>query len=105
MAIYSSGSELAQRLLFGSTDHGDLTALVARFFDTSVGPKASADSYRRIAGELGCPTSRLLFVSDVTSELDAASTAGCQARLCVRPGNHPQPPHTFAVIGSFDEIG
>ena len=53
VAIYSSGSELAQRLLFGSTASGDLTPLLARFFDTAVGAKQAADSYRRIARELG----------------------------------------------------
>ena len=40
VAIYSSGSELAQRLLFGSTASGDLTPLLARFFDTAVGREA-----------------------------------------------------------------
>ncbi len=105
VATYSSGSELAQRLLLGSTAGGDLTPLVARFFDTAVGAKAAVDSYRRIAGELGCPVDRMLFVSDVTSELEAARAAGCQTRLCVRPGNRPQPPNRFPVIQTFDDIG
>ena len=104
VAIYSSGSELAQRLLFGSTGEGDLTKLLSRFFDTAVGPKVSPDSYRRIAGDLGERPDEVLFVSDVTAELDAADAAGCQARLCVRPGNHQQPPHHHAVVHSFDEL-
>ena len=105
VAIYSSGSELAQRLLFGHTAYGDLTPLFVRFFDTGVGPKVSPDSYRRIAHHLRCPTDRLLFVSDVTSELGAARAAECRTRLCVRPGNRPQPAHGFSAIESFDEIG
>jgi methionine salvage enolase-phosphatase E1 len=44
-------------------------------------------------------------VSDVVGELDAARTAGCQALLCVRPGNAPQPAGAFTTIESFDEIG
>jgi enolase-phosphatase E1 len=103
VAIYSSGSEQAQRLIFGTTPYGDLTGLVCRFFDTTVGPKVSPDSYRRIARELGCATTELLFVSDVTKELDAARSAGCQVMLCVRPGNPPQE-DGYSVIRTFDEI-
>ena len=104
-AIYSSGSELAQRLLFGSTAGGDLTPLLARFFDTTVGAKQTAASYGRIALELETDPARMLFISDVTAELDAARSAGCRVRLCVRPGNQPQPSHTFQVIERFDDIG
>ena len=104
VAIYSSGSELAQRLIFGSTAHGDLTPYFLRFFDTAVGGKTSTDSYRRITGELGRPAAAILFVSDVTTELDAASGAGCQVLLCVRPGNRPQAANDFVAIHSFDEI-
>jgi len=103
-AIYSSGSELAQRLLFGSTAYGDLTPYFARFFDTAAGAKGSVDSYSRIADALRCPVDRVLFVSDVTTELEAARGAGCQTRLCIRPGNRPQPPHTFEVIETFDQV-
>lgn len=103
-AVYSSGSELAQRLLFQTTAHGDLTQLFVRFFDTAVGAKTSADSYRRIARELERPANRMLFVSDVTTELDAARAAGWQTVLCVRPGNIPQPPHDYAIVERFDDI-
>ena len=37
IAIYSSGSVLAQRLLFGATEQGDLTPFISGFFDTGVG--------------------------------------------------------------------
>jgi enolase-phosphatase E1 len=104
VAIYSSGSELAQRLLFGSTTAGDLTPLIQRFFDTSVGAKQETASYRRIAVELGVPAERILFVSDVAGELDAAREAGCLTRLCLRPGNHPQADHGHATISTFEEI-
>ena len=104
IAIYSSGSEQAQRLVFGATPYGDLTNLLCRFFDTAVGPKTSADSYRRIAEELGCATNDLLFVSDVVAELDAARGAGCEVLLCVRPGNPVQADNSYPVIRTFDEI-
>ena len=89
VAIYSSGSELAQRLLFGSTPDGDLTPLIDGYFDTTVGAKRNPDSYRRIAERLHVESRRLLFISDVPQELAAARAAGCRAILCVRPGNAP----------------
>jgi enolase-phosphatase E1 len=99
IAVYSSGSELAQRRLFQSTPYGDLTALVTGFFDTAVGPKSAAASYERIASTLGQPPATMLFVSDVVEELAAARQAGCQAVLSVRPGNVPQP-----AAGPFDQV-
>ena len=105
VAIYSSGSELAQRRLFESTAAGDLTRSIAGFFDTRVGPKTQPDSYRHIAGSLGEPAGTVLFISDVTAELAAARDAGCATRLCLRPGNVPQPDASqFAAIRSFDEL-
>ncbi|MEO8258954.1 MAG: acireductone synthase [Acidobacteriota bacterium] len=104
IGIYSSGSELAQRLIFGRTPYGDLTPFISRFFDTGVGAKGTPASYQRIAAALGRAADRLLFVSDVTTELDAAAAAGCRAILCVRPGNRPQPDHPYGMIASFDEI-
>lgn len=35
--IYSSGSRLAQRLIFGKTNYGDLRKYLSGFFDTAVG--------------------------------------------------------------------
>jgi enolase-phosphatase E1 len=105
LAIYSSGSVLAQRLLFGHTPAGDLTPFFAGFFDTAVGPKTSADSYRAIAAALGCAAERVLFVSDVARELDAARDAGCRTTLAVRPGNPPQASFRGGdVVRTFNEI-
>ena len=91
VAIYSSGSELAQRLLFESTPAGDLTPLLSGFFDTAVGAKTSVDSYTHIAQRLGEPPNACLFISDVTSELNAARAAGFATVLSLRPGNVRQP--------------
>jgi enolase-phosphatase E1 len=105
IGIYSSGSELAQRRLFGSTLYGDLTPLIDGFFDTTVGAKLSSSSYVEIAKRLGVPPAGVLFVSDVVAELDAAAIAGCATVLCMRPGNSPQPnPSRYPIIRTFDEI-
>ena len=104
VCIYSSGSVLAQQLLFQTTDAGDLTRFLTGYYDTGIGPKASPDSYRRIAGALDAPAERLLFISDVTGELDAARGAGFQTLLCVRPSNPAARDHSHPVIHTFDEI-
>src|SRR5262245_2194709 len=94
LAIFSSGSVLAQKLLFAHTEAGDLTELIDDYFDTTVGPKISPDSYRAIIEKLEVVNSRALFISDILKELDAAHEAGLQTIFCVRPGNNPQPmPH------------
>lgn len=102
--IYSSGSVLAQKLLFANTEAGDLTQHIVDYFDTNVGPKQEPESYRRIAGLLEMDSSTALFVSDVAAELDAAASVGFQTRLCLRPGNHSQGPSDHSAIYTFDEI-
>ena len=104
VAIYSSGSVLAQRLIFGHTASGDLTPRISHFFDATIGPKRSADSYRHIASELGRSPNELLFLSDVHAELTAARAAGFRAMLCVRPGNPEPPREDETSIQTFDEI-
>lgn len=88
--IYSSGSVLAQRLLFGNTEAGDLRPLISGYFDTNIGAKKEPESYRRIAAELNLEGSSITFVSDVVGELDAAASVGFNTVLCVRPGNPEQ---------------
>ena len=94
--IFSSGSMLAQRLLFGHTAYGDLTSLFSGYFDTTIGAKKDPDAYRRIAAEIGLDASEILFLSDVKEELDAARAAGMRTTWLVRQGplqpgaGHPQ---------------
>ena len=103
--IYSSGSVLAQQLLFGSTEAGNLTACLAGYFDTAIGPKNATDSYRAIAAGIHVAARQILFVSDVVAELDAATAAGMDTALCIRgDGNAPPGSHLHTVIRSFDEI-
>ncbi len=89
LAIYSSGSVAAQKLYFGHTIAGDLLGCFSHHFDTAVGGKREAASYRRIADELGGDPGKILFVSDVAEELDAAAEAGFQTALAERVGNRP----------------
>ena len=91
LAIYSSGSVPAQKLLFANTDAGDLTPLLGGYFDTEVGHKRDADSYRLIADRLNRSPSDILFLSDVVEELDAAREAGMRTALLDRREDYPQP--------------
>jgi enolase-phosphatase E1 len=102
VAIYSSGSTTAQRLLFSHSTVGDLTPLFDHYFDTTTGPKRSPDSYAAIARTLDIPASDLLFISDVDAELVAAQTAGMSTRLCVRGAEAP--PTSSPIVHSFDEL-
>ncbi|MBL0061722.1 MAG: acireductone synthase [bacterium] len=102
-AIYSSGSVLAQRLLFGYSTAGDLTSYIDAYFDTAVGGKRDSESYKNIAEVLDVPPQEILFVSDVAEELAAAREAGMQIVLSIRPGNAPVAGE-FRRIESFDEL-
>ena len=104
IAIFSSGSVLAQKLLFAHTQAGDVTGFINSYFDTTTGPKAVMESYQLIAAELGVKADEILFISDVAAELGAARDAGFHTLLCVRPGNYPQPDHDHRIISSFDEV-
>lgn len=84
--VYSSGSVKAQQLLFAYTAYGDLNPLFSGYFDTRIGAKVEAASYARIAEEIGVPAGDILFLSDIGTELDAASSAGMHTCWLVRDG-------------------
>ena len=102
IAIFSSGSVLAQRLIFGHSTAGDLTPSIEAYFDTTTGSKREADSYRRIAAALGLPPDQVLFLSDVVEELDAAREAGMATTLIVRSGEPPATEHK--AVRDFDAL-
>jgi enolase-phosphatase E1 len=104
IAIFSSGSVLAQKLLFAHTTAGDLTGFVSAYFDTTCGTKTDPASYEKIAKMLESSPTEIVFVSDVVSELDAAEAAGLQVLLCKRPANHPQPQNTHKEIRTLNEL-
>lgn len=102
LGVYSSGSVEAQRLLFGYSEFGDLTPYFSDYFDTLIGHKREAQSYRAIADALQLSPQDVLFLSDVEAELDAAAEAGMQTIQLVRPGTSPTQKHRTAV--DFTEI-
>jgi enolase-phosphatase E1 len=104
IAIFSSGSVLAQKLIFGCSTAGDLTLHIRAYFDTTTGAKREDASYRRIAAALGRRPDEVVFLSDVIAELDAARAAGMAALLVVRPGARAPASSTHAAIRSFDEV-
>jgi enolase-phosphatase E1 len=110
IVVYSSGSVPAQQLLFGHTTAGDLSPLMSGWFDTRTGGKREADSYRRIAQELGREPGAIVFLSDVVEELDAARDAGMDTVLVDRPEDYPQPrataeaTHGHRRVVSFDGL-
>ncbi|WP_294055904.1 acireductone synthase [Sphingomonas sp.] len=84
--IYSSGSIAAQKLIFGHSIAGDLTPMLGGYFDTTIGPKREAESYRRIAEALALPAAEILFITDIDAEAGAAREAGLQALVIDREG-------------------
>lgn len=104
LAVYSSGSVEAQRLLFGHSEAGDLTGLFTGFFDTKVGGKREAASYATIAAGLHLPADEILFLSDVAEELDAAAAAGLQCCQLVRPEDGTLPSARHRQAADFPEV-
>lgn len=103
LAVYSSGSVPAQQLLFSHTDAGDLTPLISAYFDTEVGGKREADSYRSIAGQMTVAPGEIVFLSDVVAELDAARAAGLRTVLLDRRPDYPQP-RSGALANGHDRV-
>lgn len=107
--VYSSGSVPAQRLFFGHSEAGDLTALFSGWFDTEVGGKRDAASYRAIAESIGLPPGEIVFLSDIVAELDAARESGLRTFLVDRREDYPTPRLGDAANGhprveSFEDL-
>lgn len=104
LAVYSSGSVQAQKLLFAHTQLGDLSALFEAHFDTKIGSKRDPDSYRRIAEALDVGPEQVRFASDVEAELDAAAEAGMETVQLVRPEDGTKASSRHLSIPSFDGL-
>lgn len=98
IAIYSSGSVHAQKLIMAYSEAGDLTPLISNYFDTKVGPKRQTSSYQNIAHALKVPPSSIHFFSDIPEELAAAETASLSVTQLLRDGTAPSP---FQAIHNF----
>jgi enolase-phosphatase E1 len=101
--VYSSGSVEAQKLIFAHTAQGDLTPLFSGYFDTRIGGKREAQSYKAILRDTGLSGPDMLFLSDVGEELDAARAAAMKTCQLLRDDKarpaitHPQA-RTFAEV-------
>lgn len=108
LAVFSSGSVAGQVASFSRTTDGDVTGLFDRHFDTvNAGPKREEPSYRTIATGLDdAEPDRIVFLSDVPAELDAAAEAGWHTVGLARPGE-PFGDADFGrhlAVGSFAEL-
>lgn len=107
--VYSSGSVAAQKLFFGHSEAGDLSGLFSGWFDTEIGGKREAQSYRRITQAIGRAPNDIVFLSDVVEELDAAREAGLDTILLDRREDYPaartgEAAHGHHRVERFDEI-
>lgn len=102
--VYSSGSVSAQKLFFGHSEAGNLAPLFDGWFDTEIGGKRERGSYLRIAEVIALTPPAIVFLSDISAELDAARGAGMQTvQLCRPPASCPEA-GTHACVADFDSI-
>lgn len=104
ISIYSSGSIGAQKIFFTYTKFGDMSKYLDSHFDTTSGGKKEATSYKTISQALTFMPEKILFLSDITDELDAAAEAGLQTALVIRDGNAPQRQNAHQSIKSLAEL-
>jgi enolase-phosphatase E1 len=102
LAVYSSGSVQAQKLIFGYSEHGDLTPYFSNYFDTKMGGKKEMRSYENIAQELNLEPHEILFLSDTPDELRAAREAGMEVIQLVREGTKAS--SHFDNVDDFSQI-
>lgn len=105
--IYSSGSVDAQKLLFKYSTAGDLQKYITGYFDTKIGPKTADQSYINILNEIGARGDEVLFLSDMTTELQSAMNVGINVIILDRKDSPPlsqDARRRFKVLQTFDEI-
>ena len=101
LAVFSSGSVAAQKLIFGHSISGDLTTYFSLYFDTETGGKRDKETYSAIAEQMHLKCQNILFLSDIVEELEAAQSAGMQTVQLVRVGTKPNWEQT---VSDFSEI-
>ncbi|GAB0086132.1 Enolase-phosphatase E1 [Sergentomyia squamirostris] len=103
--IYSSGSVMAQKLLFGHTTSGDMQPHLSGYFDTKIGAKQEKESYESIVKEMECDADEVLFLTDIVKEAKAARDAGVNVVILERPGNAAltdEEKKEYRIIDSFE---
>ena len=104
LAVYSSGSVEAQKLLYQHTQTGNLAELFSHWFDTHTGPKKCQESYELIAKEMGSDAKNIIFISDNAEECDAAKMAGMQTLFSLRANNPDQDPKQHHIINDLNDV-
>jgi enolase-phosphatase E1 len=104
LAIYSSGSVAAQRLLLGRSVAGNLLSLISGFYDTTTGSKLEPASYTRIAKAMGFAPKSVAFFSDNVKELDAAADAGVQVLHVARPEDGIEPGTRHKHVATLADV-
>jgi enolase-phosphatase E1 len=102
IAIYSSGSVHAQKLIFGYSSAGDLTPMISSYFDTKIGHKRERTSYANIANSLHLPPQEIHFFSDIPEELEAAEAAGMAVTQLLREGTKFSRFNGISDFNAFD---
>ena len=103
LGVFSSGSIAAQKLIFGNSIFGDLSKNFSHYFDTNTGQKRDVNTYIEIAKKINLLPAKILFLSDIYQELEAAKEAGFQTLQLVRPGtaiSWNEYVHDFSEINS-----
>ncbi len=101
IGIYSSGSVHAQKLIFGYSVNGDLTPMISYYFDTKIGGKREAQSYKNIIEATKYKAEDIIFFSDIYEENLASSQAGMKTYQLLR---YPQEKREFEMIGDFEGL-
>jgi enolase-phosphatase E1 len=104
LAVYSSGSVAAQKLLYQYSNAGDLSPCFEYWFDTHQGSKQAMASYITICDMMHTIPNQVLFISDSQAELEAAQAAGLQVVCSDRPGNAPSGITQLRSIQDFSSI-
>ncbi|MHB1709383.1 MAG: acireductone synthase [Thermoplasmataceae archaeon] len=102
--IYSSGSVLSQKLLFSTTQYGDMTRYIDGYFDTSIGTKTDQRSYEMISEISGIPAHNFLFLTDAPKEIYGAVSAGFHGILVKRGMERADAGDFKETISDFTEI-
>jgi enolase-phosphatase E1 len=101
IVIYSSGSILAQKLIFQYSNFGDLTPMLSGYFDTTIGHKRESSSYLNILSKLETSSQNMVFFTDIVPEAVASKAVGIDSYILLRPGNAPQDTKDFPKISDF----
>jgi enolase-phosphatase E1 len=103
ISIYSSGSILAQKLIFKYSNIGDMSPYITNYFDTGVGPKRDSNSYLTISKALNCSPNEIIFFTDIQEEADSALSIGIKSYIMLRKGNSPIESIKHPTLNSFSE--